>query len=354
MNNNALEGSGISFRFGPKALLNGVSIRVPNRAIVGIIGPSGSGKSSLGKVLCGLLVPTEGNVSIGSQEAVSVCGKAPVMVWQEPCLFEHLPVRDNIALGLTVRGVKEAKKLPIVEKLTRKFRLNSIEATDVRFLSGGERARVALARALAVNPEVLVLDEPFASLDMRSRGHAIDAIMEFVSGPKNAVILISHSRDDILSLCSQVLVLDTATPNQQVSVQSLINKPRSGFEAQFTGRWGVLAARVENSTSTGFRCSTTHGAIDISFAPWIVDHNLAPNTPVSVIFDPSNVKISKSNEGLVARCLFVSSDLPKKVAVSLSGSSSIEVDVPPDVFVSPAMEIRIILEKAFLIPEFSS
>jgi sulfate transport system ATP-binding protein len=163
--------SNVSKRFGQFVALEDVSIEVHGGSLTALLGPSGSGKSTLLRVIAGLEQPDAGSVSISG---LDVTGRAPQdrgvgFVFQHYAAFKHMTVWDNIAFGLSIR---KRPKEQIHERVTKLLELVQLEGLAKRYpsqLSGGQRQRMGLARALAVDPEVLLLDEPFGALDARVR-----------------------------------------------------------------------------------------------------------------------------------------------------------------------------------------
>jgi thiamine transport system ATP-binding protein len=336
-----IEASGVTLGFGKRALLQDVSLSVPRGAILGLVGPSGTGKTTLAKALCGLQPVNAGRISVDGRPLSSLPPRGkPILVWQDACLFDHLSVRDNIAVGLKIRGVSESEGAR-VDALLASFGLEHLYASAIPTLSGGERARVALARALAVQPALLILDEPFASLDVRSRSNATDIIRAYIAGHDRAAILISHAPEDIFALCDLVLVMEGARPGPQITVRSLIAEPRTGFEAQFGGYWNVVQASVIAADAAGIRCRTKWGELSAAKAAWLGSKEFTAGDEVALIFLTATQVPENHPAALRAKILEVDQPPGKTVLVTLAGNRPMRItanEVPKangDIYIVP-------------------
>ncbi len=162
---------GLVVRFGPRTVLDGLSMTVADGEVVGVLGPSGCGKSTLLRVVAGLLVPDAGAVRWDGAdlESVPLHRRGVGLVFQDGVLFPHRDVGANVAFGLRMQRSPKAERAAEVSRLLTLVGLPGYERRAVATLSGGEAQRVALARALAPRPRVLLLDEPLASLDLDLR-----------------------------------------------------------------------------------------------------------------------------------------------------------------------------------------
>src|SRR3984957_13380588 len=168
----AIEARHVSKRFGEFAALDDVSVTVDDGALMALLGPRGSGKSTLLRIIAGLEAPDEGDVVIGGESVTDTParGRGVGFVFQHYAPFKHMTVHDNVAFGLSVRRRPKAEIRARVEELLSLVRLDGLADRYPSQLSGGQLQRMALARALAVQPKVLLLDEPFGALDAQVRG----------------------------------------------------------------------------------------------------------------------------------------------------------------------------------------
>lgn len=235
-------------RFGDVVAIDGLDLDVEDGSIMAVLGPSGCGKTTLLRLIAGFLTPDEGTVSIDGKVVADSSHVVPTqrrkvgLVPQEGALFPHLDVAANISFGLPRherRGQRVAELLDLVE-LPR-------DLADRRpaELSGGQQQRVAVARALAPEPTVLLLDEPFSSLDAALRISTGRAVMNAIRAHKATAVLVTHDQDEALSLADQVGVMDRGRLLQADTPSSVYAQPRSPFVASFVGDGSLLPARMD-------------------------------------------------------------------------------------------------------------
>jgi putative spermidine/putrescine transport system ATP-binding protein len=224
--------------FGDKAGLDDVTLLVPRGERVALLGPSGVGKTSLLRAIAGLGVLSSGAVLVDGRD---VSGTPPerrgvVYMHQAPSLFPHLNVADNVAFPLHVRGIaRNAARATAIELLER-VRMGFAAMRPPSTLSGGQRHRVALARALAADPAVLLLDEPFASLDPELRADVREAVVEILErGNGPAVVLVTHDVDEAAGVADRLVVLLEGSVAQVGLPADLLASPQSVAIARFLG-----------------------------------------------------------------------------------------------------------------------
>jgi len=173
----------VSKRFGSFQAVDNVDLEIKTGSLVALLGPSGSGKSTLLRLIAGLEQPDTGRVILTGRDATheSVQDRNIGFVFQHYALFKHLTVRKNIAFGMEIRKMPQAKVKAKVEELLELVQLGGLGDRYPSQLSGGQRQRVALARALAVEPKVLLLDEPFGALDAKVRHGCAACMTRFTS-----------------------------------------------------------------------------------------------------------------------------------------------------------------------------
>ena len=207
---------------------------------IGILGASGSGKSLTLKSIAGIEHPDQGHIQIGDHVLYDsdsrICLKPQKRnvgyMFQNYALFPTMTVEQNVGAGLA--GNKK-KKQEQVEKMIRHFRLEGLEKRLPRELSGGQQQRVALARIMAYEPSVILLDEPFSALDAYLRERMLTELMEMLSDYEGTVIMVSHSRDEIYSFSEEVLVIEDGHGIRLGPVKEVFNAPRYKTAARLTG-----------------------------------------------------------------------------------------------------------------------
>ena len=184
--------------FGDRTVLDHVSLHADTGEIVAVLGPSGSGKSTLFRVIAGLLAADDGTVSIDGRDITTTPPhqRGVGMVFQDDQLFPHLDVAANIAFGLRMRGVSRAVRQQRVDELLDLVGLPGFGGRDVSALSGGEAKRVALARSLAVQPRVLLLDEPLTGLDRDLHDRLAEDLRAVLRSTGVTALLVTHDIDE--------------------------------------------------------------------------------------------------------------------------------------------------------------
>ena len=207
---------------------------------IGILGASGCGKSMTLKSIAGIETPDFGMIQIDDKVLFDSANKVDLKpqkrnvgyMFQNYALFPAMTVAQNVGAGLS--GDKK-KKQEQVEKMIRHFRLEGLEKRLPRELSGGQQQRVALARIMAYEPSVILLDEPFSALDVFLKDRLQQEMMELLSDYDGTVILVSHSRDEIYSFSEEILVIEDGHGICQGSVKEVFNAPRYKTAARLTG-----------------------------------------------------------------------------------------------------------------------
>ena len=207
--------SGLTYRYERRQspVLEAVSMRVSHGEIVGILGASGSGKSTLLRLIAGLETPEQGSITLG--ERVLVNDRAEVspadrgigMVFQDYALFPHLTTADNIAFGL--HRMKRKDRRQRLDEMLDLIQMTDFARRYPHELSGGQQQRVALARALAPGPTLLLMDEPFSSLDAELKQSIRTELRSILRRAGTSCLLVSHDRDDVAAICDRTLYVES-------------------------------------------------------------------------------------------------------------------------------------------------
>jgi iron(III) transport system ATP-binding protein len=219
-------------RFGATAAVDGVSFAVARGEVLCLLGPSGSGKSTLLRLIAGIERPSAGRIIIDGEEVagprtfVEPEQRRVGMVFQDYALFPHLTVAQNVAFGV---GASDAG----VRELLARLGLAGLAASYPHTLSGGERQRVALARALAPQPRLLLMDEPFSSLDSRLRDEVRQHTLRFLREAAITTVFVTHDPDEALRSADRIALLDHGRLVQIGSPETLYRAPHTLFAARF-------------------------------------------------------------------------------------------------------------------------
>jgi len=202
-----LEVRDITLRFGERTVLDRVNVHVDDGEVVALMGPSGSGKSTLLRVIAGLLEPDSGTVLIdgASVDAVPPHRRRVGLVFQDEQLFPHLDVAGNIGFGLRMQGWTRARTAARVAELLQLVGLAGFAERRVQHLSGGEAKRVALARALAPQPAVLLLDEPLTGLDHELHQRLVADLAAVLRTAGTTALLVTHDRAEAAALAARTV-----------------------------------------------------------------------------------------------------------------------------------------------------
>ena len=227
----------VTKRFGDFVAIDNVSLAVEDGALTALLGPSGSGKSSLLRVIAGLETPDEGTVEISGRDATRVPPQKRGIgfVFQHYAAFKHMTVRDNVAFGLKVRRRPKAEIAAKVDELLRIVGLDGYQARYPAQLSGGQRQRMALARALAVEPEVLLLDEPFGALDANVRAELRDWLRRLHDEVHVTTVLVTHDQEEAMEVADRIVVLNRGRIEQDGPPRDLYEQPANAFVMGFLG-----------------------------------------------------------------------------------------------------------------------
>jgi sulfate/thiosulfate transport system ATP-binding protein len=230
--------SNVSKQFGEFVALDDVSVEVHGGALTALLGPSGSGKSTLLRIIAGLERPDAGSISISG---LDVTGRAPQdrgvgFVFQHYAAFKHMTVWDNIAFGLSIR---KRPKPEIQARVTQLLELVQLEGLAKRYpsqLSGGQRQRIGLARALAVDPEVLLLDEPFGALDARVRTELRVWLRRLHDETQTTTVIVTHDQEEAMEVADEVVVMNRGRIEQIAGPRELYERPANEFVMTFVGQ----------------------------------------------------------------------------------------------------------------------
>jgi thiamine transport system ATP-binding protein len=200
---------GVSVRFGDRPVLRDARLDASRGEIVALLGPSGAGKSTLLRVIAGLLVPDAGTVRVDDRDVSHVPAhrRRVGLMFQDEQLFPHLDVAANIGFGLRMRHAPAADIRRRVAELLEQVGLAGFERRRVANLSGGEAKRVALARALAADPAVLLLDEPLTGLDRELHDRLMHDLSALLRAAGTTAVLVTHDHDEAATIAHRTLTL---------------------------------------------------------------------------------------------------------------------------------------------------
>ena len=228
---------------GPVRALQNFDIEVQEGEFLSIVGPSGCGKSTFLNVLLGLLKFDSGDLTL-SGKTITGPGTDRAMVFQEFGLLPWRTVLNNVELGLELKGVPAATRRSVSGKLIDMVGLTGFEGHYPHELSGGMKQRVGLARALATDPNVLLMDEPFAALDEQNKSLLQEELLRIWEESRNTVLFITHSIDEALFLGDRVLVMTARPGTLKADIPVPFERPRRAYELKATPAFGEMSFAV--------------------------------------------------------------------------------------------------------------
>src|SRR5438046_2176206 len=241
-----LELINLSKRYGEHAAVAGVTLDVADGEFLVLLGPSGCGKTTTLRMIAGLIEPSAGAARIGGADVTYLppWRRNTGMVFQSYALFPHMTVAENVAFGLEMRKLARAEIETRAREALRLVRLDGFARRLPRELSGGQQQRVALARSLAIRPDVLLLDEPLSNLDAKLREEVRIEIRELQRQLALTTVMVTHDQEEALTVADRLVVMADGEIRQIGSQRDLYERPADRFVAGFVGRSTFLDGRV--------------------------------------------------------------------------------------------------------------
>jgi putative spermidine/putrescine transport system ATP-binding protein len=253
--------SSIRHRFNDQYAVDNIDLHIQPGELVALLGPSGCGKTTLLRIVAGLLNQTSGNVKIANQsvDALPPNERGAGIVFQSYALFPHMTVEANVAYGLRARGVDRDTSNATVAKMLELVRMSEFAKRMPRELSGGQQQRIALARTLAVNPKILLLDEPFAALDKNLRLDMQIEIRRIQKALGVTCIMVTHDQEEALSMADRIAVMNEGKVEQFDRPEAIYDHPATLFVAKFVGTANLIRGRLSR-TNEDWQLQTSAGA----------------------------------------------------------------------------------------------
>ena len=288
MNNGHLEIFDLWHKYGSNSsnnhTLKSIDLNIKQGEIIGLVGPSGCGKTTLLRLIAGFDSPSRGKIILSGREIASPDRNLPPerrgvsMVFQDYALFPHLTVLQNVCFGMK-GNVDKAR----AEWLLDLIGLSSLSSRFPHELSGGQKQRLALARALGPSPSIVLLDEPFNSLDLQVRLKLRTELFSVLKAISATAIFVTHDSSEALAICDKVAIMRDGTLIQYDSPRHIIDKPIDTFIGEFISQDNVLPIQVENDSFI-----SPIGAFSIKKQD-------VKSTYRFVMFDPTSVQIARSS-----------------------------------------------------------
>ncbi|NLC35084.1 MAG: ABC transporter ATP-binding protein [Alcaligenaceae bacterium] len=233
---------GVSKHFGEFQALQNVDLEIKQGEFTVLLGASGCGKSTLLNLITGFIRPTEGRIVVNGREVTRVephCG----MVFQQYALFPWLTVLENVAFGLKMKGIGKSQRNETARRFIDMVGLQGFEDKFPNALSGGMRQRVSIARVLANDPDVILLDEPFAALDAMTRQVLQDELLRIYEQSGKTIVFITHSIDEALLLSTRMLIMSARPGRIVTDLHNDLPMPRNAA-VQLSPRYNELKSQI--------------------------------------------------------------------------------------------------------------
>ena len=249
-----LEIKNISKKFGDSVVLNDLSIKIDQGNFFSFLGPSGCGKTTLLRIIAGLEFPDSGQIIL---DGIDITDLPPQkrnigIVFQNYALFPHMTVFENIAYGLKIKKVASTEIDKLVDDILEKVHLLNKKNQNVSLLSGGEQQRVSLARAIVMQPQLILFDEPLSNLDYSLRIEARNEIKRLQNEIGITSIYVTHDQSEALSLSDEIAVLQNGITAQIGTSKEIYFKPANKFVAQFVGHYNFF---TKKNAAALFNCT---------------------------------------------------------------------------------------------------
>ena len=293
----ALRLEGVTHRYGAAIAVDNIHLDVRGGELVALLGPSGCGKTTLLRAIGGFISQTEGQIRIGGSvvDQLPPNKRAVGIVFQNYALFPHMTAAQNVAYGLDARGSPRRETQARVDEMLSLVKLQAFAGRYPRELSGGQQQRIALARALAVRPAVLLLDEPFAALDKNLRLDMQIEIKRIQRLSGTTTLIVTHDQEEALSMADRVAVFNQGRLEQFASPSEIYDRPRSLFVNTFVGSANILDGTVKSIHGGEAVVALNIGA---EIPATAMSPHLEPGDGVVVCVRPEQWRLTTGTEGI--------------------------------------------------------
>lgn len=256
----------IRMEFGTHTAVSDAHFSVAEGEFVTLLGPSGCGKTTLLKIIAGFLAPSAGRILMGGMDVTDVPPEArdTAMCFQSYALFPHLDVRANLEFGLRQKRVAQAERSRRLDSVIAQLELGAHLAKLPNQLSGGQQQRVSLARALVMQPKVILFDEPLSNLDAKLRDQVRIEIRRIQRTHGLTALYVTHDQAEALSMSDRIFVMNRGVIEQEAAPEVLYHQPRTAFVADFIGAANILPVLDQQPLAEGSLVRTPMGALTMA------------------------------------------------------------------------------------------
>lgn len=275
----------VTKRYEEEVAVDGITMTVEDGQVLGVIGPSGCGKSTTLRTIAGFETPTEGRVLFNDEDITDVPpeDRNVGLVFQSYALFNNMSVQDNVAFGLKMQGVGKKKRKARAMELLKLVGIEEHADKDPQQLSGGQQQRVGLARALAIEPRILLLDEPMTGLDAKLKERLEREIGALLDDLDITALYVTHDQREAMVMCDRIAVMNDGHIEQIGTPEEIYESPANEFVAEFVGTANVLEGTAEN------------GRIDLGFTTLSTDGLSISEGPVRIVVRPEGITVGRGS-----------------------------------------------------------
>jgi len=286
--------SDLTKEYGDLTAVDALDLSVDDGELLCLLGPSGCGKSTTLRMLGGLETPTDGDVHIGGTEATDLppYERETSMVFQSWALFPHKSVLENVAFGLKMDGVDADERRERAREMLDVVEMGEFADHDPEDLSGGQKQRVALARSLAIEPDVLLLDEPLSNLDKRLREQMQLELRNIHDEVETTFVHVTHDQNEAFTLADSIAIMNDGEIEQVGEPREVYDDPTSLFVEEFLGDTNLVAAEAA-ATDGGVRASTE---FDTEIALPVSEDAVSAGDALTVSFRPEDLDVERVDE----------------------------------------------------------
>lgn len=289
--NNIVELKDVFVSFDGERVLDGLNLKIEDKEFITLLGPSGCGKTTTLRLIAGFLDPDSGEIRFEGKDlnGVPAYKRQVNTIFQRYALFPHLNVFENVAFGLRVKKLPEKEITKQVTELLKLVNLEGFENRKISTLSGGQQQRIAIARAIANRPKVLLLDEPLAALDLKLRKDMQKELRRMQKQLGITFVFVTHDQEEALTMSDRVVVMDKGKIQQVGTPQDIYNEPKNAFVADFIGESNILDGIMKDDYLVDFSGNTFK----------CLDKGFDENENVDVVVRPEDVDIVEPEKGML-------------------------------------------------------
>lgn len=291
-NNKIIVLKDISISFDSEMILNKLNLYIKDGEFVTFLGPSGCGKTTTLRIIGGFVKPDSGEILFNGKKINNFPPHKRTVntIFQKYALFPHLNVYENVAFGMRVQKKPENDVYKTVHEMLKLVNLDGYAQRDVNSLSGGQQQRIAIARALANKPKVLLLDEPLGALDLKLRKDMQAELKNIQQQTGITFIFVTHDQEEALSMSDTIVVMDKGEIQQIGTPQDIYNEPKNAFVADFIGESNIIDGVMHKDYIVEF-AGKKFDCLDKGFNKM---------EPVDVVIRPEDIKVVPPEQGHIS------------------------------------------------------